>query len=300
MNWRIAMALAVILAACPLAASAQPIPEPIKAMIAAAAKSGNAAALQSVISLAKKTNPKSAAEIDALAKQIQAEAERRRRYRLERQSFFDGWKGQGEFGAANSTGNTRTTGLSLGLSMTRDGISWKHSLNATVDYQRDNGVEDKERYFAGWESDYNVTRRFYTLGLLSWEDDRFAGFTNRFSESLGLGYSLIKSPHMVLSLEGGPALRQTDYIVGSSEANFAGRAAVHYLWTIMPNLIFAEDLSFYGQSKDSTFTSDSGLTVNLIGALSARLSYHVQYESNPADALENTDTTSRVTLVYSF
>jgi putative salt-induced outer membrane protein len=300
MNWRIATALAVILAVHPLAASAQPIPEPVKAMIAAAARSGNAAALQSVISLAKKTNPQSAAEIDALAQQIQAEAERRRRYRLERQGFFNGWTGQGEFGASNSTGNTRTTGLSLGLSMTRDGLSWKHSLNATVDYQRDKGVEDKDRYFAGWESDYNVTKRLYTLGLLSWEDDRFAGFTSRLSESLGLGYSLIKSPRMTLSLEGGPALRQTDYIVGDSEAKFAGRAAAHYLWTIMPNLIFAEDVSFYGQSQDSTVTSDTGLTVNLIGALSARLSYHVQYESNPADALENTDTTSRVTLVYSF
>ena len=37
MNWRIAMALAAILAVHPLAASAQPIPEPVKAMIAAAA-----------------------------------------------------------------------------------------------------------------------------------------------------------------------------------------------------------------------------------------------------------------------
>lgn len=300
MNWRIATAAAVILAACPLAANAQPIPDAVRAMIAAAAKSGNAAALQSVINLAKKTNPKSAAEIDAMAKRIRIEAALHRRYTLQRRGFFDGWKGQGEFGASNSTGNTRTTGISLGLSLERDGLSWKHTFNASADYQSNNGVENKNRLFAGWESDYRVTKRFYTLGLLSWEDDRFAGFTNRTSESLGIGYSIIKTPDMTLSFEGGPALRQTDYILGKSERQFAGRAAIHYRWTITPDLVLVEDTSFYGQSKDSTLTSDTGLTVNLLGALSARLSYHVQYESNPADSLENTDTTSRVTLVYSF
>jgi putative salt-induced outer membrane protein len=42
------------------------------------------------------------------------------------------------------------------------------------------------------------------------------------------------------------------------------------------------------------------LTVNLIGALSARASYHVQYETNPPLGLDQADTLTRLTLVYSF
>ena len=291
---------AALFAALPLAAKADPLPDSVAAMITAAADSGNAATLQATVDMAKKTNPGSTKEIDALVAQLQASAAARHRAQLETQGFFEGWTGQGQAGFSNSTGNTRSTAISLGLALTRDGLDWKHSFNATVDYQRDNGVEDKDRDFVSWESDYKITDRFYALGLLSWEADRFSGFNSRLSESVGLGYSLIQDPDMTLSVEAGPALRQTDYVIGESENNFAGRAAAHYQWKILPSLTFNEDVSFYGASNDSTFTSDTGLTAALIGALSARLSYHVQYESNPPDALETTDTLSQVALVYSF
>jgi putative salt-induced outer membrane protein len=140
----------------------------------------------------------------------------------------------------------------------------------------------------------------YALGLLSWEDSRFSGFDSRLSEAIGLGYSILQEPDMTLSVEAGPALRQTHYIIGPSENNFAGRASVNYLWKILPDLTFTEVVSFYGESRDNTLTSDTGLTANLIGSLAARLSYHVNYESNPPLALQTTDTITRLTLVYSF
>jgi putative salt-induced outer membrane protein len=281
-------------------AHADPIPEKVADMIRAASADGDAAELAATVKVAKKANPRSAGEIDALVARLQSEADARHRAEIMQWGIFDGWKGQGEAGIANSTGNTRSTSVALGLNFARTGLAWDHILTATVDYQRDNGVESKSRYFAGYTGHYKFDDRLYGVGLLSWEGDRFAGFNSRLSESIGLGYAIIKSPDMALSVEAGPALRQTDYIVGGSQNSFAGRAAVNYLWNILPDLAFTQTVSYYGESRDSTLVSDTGVTVNLTGALSARASYHVQYESDPPLALENTDATSRLTLVYSF
>lgn len=281
-------------------AQADPIPEKVTDMIQAAAAGGDPAELAATVHVAKKTNPRSVREIDALVAQLQSQADARHRAELAQWSIFDGWKGQGEAGIANSTGNTRSTNVALGLNFARTGLDWDHILTATVDYQRDNGIESKSRYFAGYTTHYKFDDRLYGVGLLSWEGDRFAGFNSRLSESIGVGYAILKSPDMTLAVEAGPALRQTDYIAGGSQNSFAGRAAVNYLWNILPDLAFTQTVSYYGESRDSTLVSDTGLTVSLIGALSARASYHVQYESNPPLALENTDATSRLTLVYSF
>jgi putative salt-induced outer membrane protein len=282
------------------AAQADPIPEKVADMIRAASAGGDPIELAATVKIAKKTNPHSVREIDTLAAKLRSEADARHRAELMRWGFFDGWKGQGEAGLSNSTGNTRSTNVALGLNFTRNGLAWDHILTATVDYQRDNGIESKSRYFAGYSTHYKFDGRLYGVGLLSWEADRFAGFNNRLSESIGFGYAVLQSPNMTLSVEAGPALRQTDFIAGGSQNSFAGRAAANYQWNILPDLTFTQTVSFYGEGRDSTLVSDTGLTANLIGALSARASYHVQYETDPPLALENTDATSRITLVYSF
>jgi putative salt-induced outer membrane protein len=281
----------------PIAAHADPIPPRVMDMILSAAEHGE---LDVTVKVAKRTNPRSAKEIDKLAARLKAENAARQRVRLLRRSFFEGWKGQGEVGAADSTGNTRSTSLALGLNYARDGLYWDHTLTATADYQRDNGVESKSRYFASYAGHYNVTPRLYTLGLLSWENDRFAGFNRRFSESVGFGYIVLKSPKASLALEAGPALRQTNFVAGNAENKFAGRTSVDFHWDILPKLTFTQVASFYTESNDSTATSDTGLTAGLIGSLSMRLSYHLQYESSPPPGLDKTDTTTRLTLVYNF
>src|SRR5215469_16333416 len=275
------LAIASLLLTIPAAANADPVPEKVADMIKAAVDDSDAAELAATVKLAKKTNPRSTQEIDALVARLQAEAAARHRAELEQKGFFEGWKGDGQLGFSNSMGNTHSTNVALGLDFSRIGLKWDHILNATADYQRQNGVENQSRYFAGYSSHYKFNDRFYSFGLLSWEDARFSGFDSRFTESLGLGYVILQQPDMTLSVEAGPALRQTHYIVGPSKNGFAGRASANYLWKILPDLTFTEVLSFYGESGDNTVTSDTGLTANLIGALSARLSYHVNYESNP-------------------
>lgn len=297
---QISLAVASLLLVIPAAANADPVPDKVADMIKAAVDDGDPAELAATVKVAKKTNPRSSREIDALVGKLQAEAAARHRAELEQKGFFEGWTGEGQAGFSNSMGNTHNTNVALGLNFSRLGLKWDHILNATADYQRQNGVENQSRYFAGDNSHYKFNDRFYAYGLLSWEDARFSGYNSRFTEGLGLGYVILQKPDMTLSVEAGPALRQTHYITGLSKNGFAGRVSANYSWTILPDLNFTEVVSFYGESGDNTLTSDTGLTAHVIGALSARLSYHVNYESHPPMNLETTDTITRLTLVYSF
>lgn len=293
---RIGVALPFALAA--VAAHATPVPPSVAAMIDAA--DSDPATLKTISDLAKKTNPDSAAEIDAQVAQITAANEAARVQKLETQKFTEGWTGEGSLGAFASSGNTSSSGVALGLTLTKESLRWKNTFGAGVNYQKDNGVTSQERYFIGNKLDYKFSERFYVYGLLGWERDTFAGYDSRFSESIGLGYKLIATPKVTLGLEAGPALRQTSYTDDTSDSVFNGRVAGNFLWNIGPTTTFTEVASYFFGEGGDTFTSDTALTTKLYGKLSARISFFIQNESEPQPGREATDTTTRVTLVYGF
>jgi putative salt-induced outer membrane protein YdiY len=68
-------------------------------------------------------------------------------------------------------------------------------------------------------------------------------------------------------------------------------------------LTLTEAATYYKESRDETLTSEAALTMKLIGALSTRFSYRLQKENQSLPlptAINTTDTTSRLSLVYTF
>lgn len=293
------MGLAIPLLAIAVPAQADPLPAQTETLLRAAADKSDAV-LASTADVAKKAFPKSAKEIDALVKQLRSAATQRHQEKLRHLGLLRGWKGHGQVGASSTSGNTRSTGLAVGLDFSREGLKWTHTFNATFDYERDNGVETKGRYFGSYQANYRFSDQLYLLGLTCWESNRFSGFDSRATETLGFGYSLIRTPAMTLSVEGGPALRQTDFVVAGPKKTIAGRAAVNYAWSMMPNLKLTENMSYYNEDQEGTFTANTAVTVGLIGSLSMQASYLAQYESAPPTLLHRYNSTARTTLVYSF
>ncbi len=253
-----------------------------------------------IADIAKKTNPNSVAEIDARVAALAKAQAAAREEKLASQGFLDGWSGTGEAGGNVSTGNTSNTGIAVGVTVTKESRRWKHNLRGLVDYQRQDGTTTRERYFAGYEGNFNITPRFFALGTLAWERDTFSGFDRRFSESLGLGYRLVAAPTLRLSVEAGPALRQTNFTNGVTSNTFAGRAAGNFWWQIRSGLEFSQNATVFYDSFNTSFQALSSLTFQLTGALKARASFQFNSESNPPLGSEKTDTISRLTLVYGF
>lgn len=295
---RRAGALGAILALVAGMAGATPLPAPVAQMIAAAANDPET--LATVVRVAKKANPDSIAEIDAQVADLKTEAAARKRRQAATQGFFEGWEGKGELGGSISTGNTQEQGIALGLELEKDAPRWWHSVDATVDVKREDRELTKERYFVSLATQYKLTRRAYVVGVLWGESDRFAGYYSRFSESLGLGYRLADGPTFKLRVEGGPAMREANYIETGAEQSGSFRAAEYLSWKLDARNEFTERLVGYLQSGNSTVIGSAALTTRLYEALAARASFEIRYESEPPLGRENTDTTSRVTLVYAF
>jgi putative salt-induced outer membrane protein len=69
---------------------------------------------------------------------------------------------------------------------------------------------------------------------------------------------------------------------------------------LRPGVSLTQSATAFLDSEGNSFTSATGLEAQLVGRLSARVSYNVQYESQPGDGLKTTDTQSRFSLIYGF
>ncbi len=298
------LSVAALVSYCLVAPVHAAIPPAVEAMIREAAKSGESATVDTVVAIAQATNPDDTEEIAALAAALltetQALAEQEKQDKIASQGYFEGWTGQGEAGVGNTTGNTDEVSGVLGLSLVREGIKLRHKLSALVDYRRTNGATSREKYAASYGMDYFLHDGLYIYGLIGWERDEFAGYTRRFTQSAGIGYQALKTDHMTLTLDAGPALRQTSYVDTGDENEFAGRASLAYRWKFNDGWEFAQDASILSGTVNTTLISTTSLTAAVSKSLSTRLSFNLQKEKNPPIGRESTDTATRASIVYSF
>lgn len=275
------------------------IPAGVEAMIRKAAESGDKSKIDSVADVAKATYPQYEPQISALAGSLKTSIDRQRMAELKNRNLLEGWKGSIEAGFNKTTGNTKETGTLFQVDTSREGVTTRQRINALHDRQKTDGDLTRSRSLATYQLNRKLGERVSLYGLVGWEKDRFAGYTRRFTESFGVGYQLLKTDTMSLSVDAGPAFRQIRYLDGGSESEMAARGSVAYRWNILPSLTFSQDASAILDGS-KTFTSTTAFTSKLLGALSGRLSYYVIHEGDPIDDRKKTDTAMRLSLVYSY
>lgn len=315
MTIRRALSGAILLFSLCASPSAAQAPDAVSKMIDAALQSGDAAGLDVVIRYAKQAHPQAAEAIDAQVAAFRAAnapassapetvtaaaAQTKSEQASVEQASAIKYSGEGELGAFATTGNAPGIGLAAGLKLNSEGEDWRLALLGRADYQEANGVVVREQYRFSAEPNYKFDQRGYVYGLGQYEQDRFQGFHARYSLSGGVGYSVLTGDSAKMSVKAGPAWRHTRLTTGMNESVLAGLASVDIKVKLTPTIQLTEAASAYVDEERSTLFSVAALDSQLIGKLKARLSYTVQYESNPALGRAPTDTTSRLTLVYGF
>jgi putative salt-induced outer membrane protein len=286
------------------------LPDPIRAMIEAAIATGDRNKVATVVELAKQTHPDDAAEIDALQADLAAAEAAKKEEALRSAGLFDNWSGSGEIGGYQSSGNSDNVGLTASLNANRKGIDWSHRLRGRMDFQRSNGRTSREQYFASYEPRYQVNKRLFAYGLAQYENDRFQGFEGRYAVSGGLGYTMVDSSRVDLSVKAGPAYRVTDFVVGETDSRLAALLGIDFDWRITDRLTFSQNSDLVAEgggqataiidSRTTSLNLMTGLDAKVSDRLSTRLSYQVKYDSDPPAGAVTTDTVSRFTLVYGF
>ena len=276
------------------------IPENIRAMLDAALESGNEADVATIVKYARAADPLSGDAVLAIATKWKDDRAAQRTAVIRQASFLDLWSGTATIGGYLTTGNSETAGGSAVIDLTREGLRWRQKFHAQADYQSNADITVREHYLASYEPNYKIDDRAYIYGAAQYESDRFLGYDNRYSTSVGAGYSLLKTARTKLDLELGPAYRYIEFTDAVTQSAIAARGTVDFQWRLTKGLSISQIASAYIQQDNSTVSGTTALTAKLIGPLSASLSYNVQYESTPPIGSVSTDTTSRAALVYSF
>jgi len=303
-----------LVAATPAAAE---LPDPVRAMIQAAIATGDEAKVAAVVEAARTVSPGDGAEIDALhetflgARSVIAAVRRVQEQEAIRHAGpFDLWEGRGQIGAFHSTGNSSSAGVTAALDLERVGIDWRHKLRASLDFQESEGITTREQYFVSYEPRLQINPGLFVYALGQWDSDEFQGIETRYAVSGGLGLQLLAGDTMRLSVKAGPAWRHTDYTSGTGESRLAALAGFDFDWQIADAIKLTQDTDLVAEgggtataffdANNTTLSFVTGLEADIIASLSARLSYAVDYDSNPPTGAETTDTLTRFTLIYDF
>ena len=297
--------------------AAPPLPEAAAAMIDAAIANGDADDVQAVFNAARAAFPESAAQIDARWQTYQAAQAQRaaaaaaaQQEAIRQAGLFENWSGEGQIGGFQSSGNTDEIGVSTALSLNRDGINWQHRLRFAADYRRQDGTTTREQLLAQYEPRYQIDEDLFAFGLAQFERDNRQGYAERYVVSGGLGYRVLNSDGLHLSIKAGPAYRVTDFTDGRRNQNLAALFGVDFDWQITDTIKLTQDANSTVEtggealvvidSANTSITATTGLEATIIGNLRARASWAVEYDSNPGVGAETTDTLTRFTLIYGF
>jgi putative salt-induced outer membrane protein len=219
-----------------------------------------------------------------------------------------GWTGEGSLGAGVSTGNTETKDVALGLKLTSDAGVWRPSVEAFADYSETDGNETRNRVFLAGQLDRDFNDRTYGFGRVSHERDEFSGFESRSFVGAGVGYRVLVGDVTTWSVEAGPGLKIDETrdvtapvaIPGSTEESFSVVGASKFAHAFNDNVKLTNDTSVLYAETSTQIGNSLAITSALTGALSARFSFDVRYDTEPPLGFEQTDTVTRISLVYAF
>tara|TARA_R110000851_G_scaffold165704_7_gene310753 strand:- start:306 stop:1079 length:774 start_codon:yes stop_codon:yes gene_type:complete len=226
----------------------------------------------------------------------------------------DGWAGEAAFSAGYTTGNTETTDIGLGVDVTRTEGLWSIELVAEGEYGEQDSIESRNRYFLSGDVDRLLNEKLFAFARTSYEVDQFTGFDSRTFLGGGLGYHVYDGAKTKWTVRGGPGVKidevkreiTTDalgaalIIPAETETSLGAVARSAYAYKFNDNVSFSNDTDvLYGETSTQVENS-AALTAAISKSISARMSFNVRYDTNPADGFEDTDTALKIALVYGF
>lgn len=221
----------------------------------------------------------------------------------------------GEFGLNTTSGNTETTTITGSLTAKQNLDKWENeyilqALYAENTTENEAGVETDEvtaeQYFASAQGNYKLSNPDHRLFLFSsYEEDKLGAFEYQATVAAGWNQKVWDDEKSAFEYSIGPGYSfqetQTPDENGDTDADtFVVRASLAYRWTISDTSKFTQTLSTEVGSTNTKSRSETALSAQIGGGLSLKLALRLDHNSDVADDIENLDTETAVTLVYSF
>lgn len=222
------------------------------------------------------------------------------------------WSGEGAFGAGLTTGNTDTVDVSLGFKLDRHFPKWKVGTYGGYEFGQTDGESTRDRWYIGGQVDRSFTDSIFGFVSASFETDQFSGFENRVFIGSGLGYNVFDRERLrwQIDLSSGYRIdKLADFtvfgppemvIAGTTERNFAVRATSTFGYDFNDNVGFTNETTVVWTDLSTQTINIAALNARLTDAITARISAEIRSDTNPPIGFVNTDTATRVSIVYGF
>lgn len=223
------------------------------------------------------------------------------------------WEASAEFGLLFTTGNTKTESLKGKLNVSRDYKKWRHK--GIIDYytaeQEDQSTgqtsETADSLFISAQSNYKFAPESKSSMFLfgSYEEDEYSGYEYQSTVALGYGARYRYSEAVYADYEIGPGYARYKPIVDGepqdSEGSAILRLAGNAHWKISETSKFNALVSSEIGEDNTKSRAELSVSSNLNSSLAMKVSFSATHNSEVAnDTIENLDTETAVTLVYSF
>lgn len=217
------------------------------------------------------------------------------------------WEGsQAKMGLVIYTGNTESNDASASLDIKYNNTPWKNTTKLAVSFSSESGVTTAESYRASNQLQYAFARELksYLYTNTDFVVDKFGVYEYQGSLSAGYGRDLVKNEKWHVSLQAGPGIRFYQ-VSGSQSTNndLTLETAGHAAWKINQDVTLSQDLQYTIGATYDYLESVTALSNKIINNLAMEFSCTVQYYSHVPEGsenTENTDTITRMSLVYRF
>ena len=224
-----------------------------------------------------------------------------------------------ELGLLYKTGNSRSADIKTGFDIEYDKDVWRSVLafdllSKKTETTDENGDDSFETTDQKWtivsKTNYtlNADSKNYIYGDIAYEDNRFSGFENQSSISAGWGREWYKTQTSSFFADIGPGYKRDvtrafDGMDSETLSSFIIQAQALYVHKFNEHVEFKQSLSAKYAPKsgeNSIFKAESSITTKMIDSLALKFSVIIDHNTEVEQGIEETDTQTAATLVYSF
>lgn len=210
------------------------------------------------------------------------------------------WTGEADLSALFTSGNTDQTSFGIGGKAAYTSGKFAHKVNAFADFNKSNGVKDRERFGFGYNLNYDFSEKVFLSLDSSYESNKFGAFRERIAFAAGAGYRIKDTEKLKWTIEAAPSLLYSKASAGDEfESEFSGFARNSFEWQITDTTKFTNFTSAYFAGK-SIVENKAAVSFKIMGNLSSKLSYDILYDRDAPEGRETTDTVLRAGLSYGF
>ncbi|MFQ5470784.1 MAG: YdiY family protein [Gammaproteobacteria bacterium] len=210
-------------------------------------------------------------------------------------------EGEVELGVVLTSGNTETQNVNGKAKLINKNGQWRHTGKFEGLNSSDSGATTAEKYFLSGKSDYRFSEKSYVFGNLTYENDRFSGYEYRTNGTVGMGRQVVSGKALSIDLEAGAGIRQSKLDgSGAKDEESVLRVASDISWVISETTKLSEEISIDAGEDATISKSVTGLKSQIAGNLATKISLTIKNTSDVPVGIEETDTETAVTLVYSY